>query len=208
MNRTRRSFVRKKIRAEHRSREDRMNVRLSGIILVVMVSMVLSACGGGSSGEGGFGTYVFTRQELPFSKVGEGDVKNVTLSDEEEGARFEFVIPAPEGNALVAVAETHRAETGAGAVSYILASLDNTEGSIEEIIPNMRLTIITTKGDSLKTKLAWEAPDGVAAPGESTTTLLMTDEPIPSVNKVFVEPVVTGNTGIGAAGAIKLEKVR
>ena len=68
--------------------------------------------------------------------------------------------------------------------------------------------IITKKGDTLKTKLAWEAPDGIAAPGQSAITLLMTDEPIPSVNKVFVEPFSFGNTRLGAAGAIQLKKVQ
>ena len=163
-----------------------MNIRLGGIILMVMVAMILSACGGGSSGESGFGTYVY----------------------EDEGVKVEYMIPAPEGNTLVAAAETYRAETGAGAASYILASLDNSEGSEEENIPDMRLMIITKKGDTLKTKLAWEAPDGVAAPGESTTTLLMTDEPIPSMKSVFVEPFMVGTYRLGAAGAIKLEKVR
>ena len=105
-----------------------MNIRLGGIILVVMVAMILSACGGGGSSEGGLGTYVF---------IGTSDVKSVTSSSEEGQARFEFVIPAPKGNTLVTLAETHRAETGAGAVSYILASVDNTEGSEAQSIPDI-----------------------------------------------------------------------
>ena len=155
--------------------------RLGVITLLVAIAVILPACGGGDTGAAGFGTYVF----------------------ETNGATHEYVIPAPAGDALVAEAEARRAETGGGAVTYVLASIDNTGGAQEQGLLNT--FIISDEGDTYEADLASTEIGRMAQPGAKLTALFATEVPVPSVRKVFVQPQSAINK-MGGKGSVQLTK--
>lgn len=149
-----------------------------------------SAEGGGAASGGGEGVYVW---------------------EDEQGAIVRYTIPAPAGHELVQPIERFKARSGArGEVTFVLAELDNTEGSERVQIPD--LDIVTEDGDTVVFQSAWllvgdwqdsvEIDDSAiynegvdvynsllelddALPGAKTTTILAADSTMPSVKRVF-----------------------
>ncbi len=83
--------------------------------LALVVAVVAQACGAAAPDEHESDTYVY----------------------ESKGTRFTYTVLAPPDNEMVQRVEEHRRKTGAAPVSYILVTMDNTNGHEERFFPNL-----------------------------------------------------------------------
>ncbi|MCH8062294.1 MAG: hypothetical protein IH861_07315, partial [Chloroflexi bacterium] len=134
-----------------------------------------------------------------------------TYGYEDNGAKYRYVIPAPENHVFIERIEDHRRNTGAANIYYVLATLDNLKGEEFASIPD--LSIVTQDGETISFRPAWtifgdwqrvnagtaKLNEGVylyneaitfgnALPGAKTEDVLAAVMPVASIRNVFVIP--------------------
>jgi hypothetical protein len=134
---------------------------------------------------------------------------------ERDRQHFELVIPAPSAHASVAAAEEIRRRTRAGAVTYVLAVVDNRSGSGTAVLPHV--TVETPSGSAVPLEPAaaaldrWLGDDAgqetraladrllaslpaqgdnelAVLEGQRVETLLIAQEPIEKIARVSASP--------------------